>query len=62
MKLIEYFGRILEHDSVCLKGELGRNTHWSLLKEVENNCLVKIVETKKYKGNNDVWVTFSLFR
>ena len=62
MKLVEYFGRILEHDSVCFKGELRRNTHWNLLKEMESKTLIKLVDTNKYRGNNDIWVTFLIFR
>ena len=62
MKLVEYFGRILEHDSVCFKGELGRNTHYHLLKELENKMLFKLTDNKKYERNDDIWVTFLIFR
>ena len=62
MKLVEHFGRVLEQDSVFFKGELGRNTHWHLLKELENKMLFKLTGTNKCKGNNDIWVTFLIFR
>ena len=62
IKLIEHYGRILQHDAVSLKGELGRHTHWNLLKKIESNMLIKLVESNKYKGNDDIWITFVIFR
>ena len=61
-ELVEHFGRVLEEDDICFKGELGRETHWKLLKEIENNLLVKSYSCKKYPGSTDIWLTFVVFR
>ena len=61
-KLTEHFGRILVNEKDYFKSELGRETHWSLLKEIKKCALVKSISSKKYPGNSDVWLTFIIYR
>ena len=59
-ELVNHFGQIVEEGDGdgFFKGQLGRQTHYRLLKEIETELFVKPCSSTKYAGSNDVWLTF----
>ena len=60
-ELVNHFGQIVEEGDGFFKGELGRQTHYKLLKEIESELFVKPCSSRKYSGSNDVWLTFVVY-
>ena len=60
-ELVNHFGQIVEEGDGFVKGQLGRQTHYRLLKEIETELFVKPCSSTKYAGSNDVWLTFVVY-
>ena len=60
-KLVNHFGQIIDEGNGFFKGELGLETHYRLLKEIESKLFVKPCSRKKYQGSDDIWLTFVVY-
>ena len=55
-KLTEHFGRIVRDNSQWFQGELGSDTCWTLLNEINKKLLIKVLRRKCYMPNGEVFV------
>ena len=53
-ELVNHFGQIIDEGNGFLKGELGVETQYRLLKEIESELFVKPCSRKKYQGSDDI--------
>ena len=60
-ELVMHFGRVIEEGDGFFKGELGRETHYKLVKDTDTELLCKACSSTKYPGSDDIWLTFVCF-
>ena len=62
LRLTEHFGRIKSRAVASFVGELGSESSWALLDEINKNYLIKVTERKKYDEYGEVFTTFICYR
>ena len=61
-KLTEHFGRIVRDNSQWFQGELGADTHQTLLNEINKKMLIKVLRRKRYTPDGELLVLFFCYR
>ena len=62
LRLTKHFGRIKSQTIGGFVGELGSETSWTLLDDVNKNCFIKVKDRKKYDEYVEVYTTFVCYR
>ena len=62
LRLVDHFRRIKSRTINSFVGELGRESSWALLDDINRNCLIKVMNRKKYDEYGEVYTTFICYR
>ena len=62
LRLVDHFRRIKSRTINSFVGELGSESSWALLDNINKNCLIKVKDRKKYDEYGELYTTLVCFR